>query len=46
MTAWLKNNYNSHIAQYLNISIYQPMKFGHAIEYNKRNVFLQKSCRT
>ena len=23
----------------------QPMKFGQLIEYNKRNIFLQKLCR-
>ena len=34
--------------QYLNISQSkgnQTMKFGQLIEYNKRNIFLQKLCR-
>ena len=43
----LNNNYNTHIAQYLTSwsKGNQAMKFGQAIEYYKRNTFLQKSCR-
>ena len=37
VTTLLGNNYNTHIVQYL--------KFGQVIEYNNRNIFLQKSCR-
>ena len=47
----MTNNYNKHIAQYLKILKYlkyQKMKFGQLIEYNMKNIFLEKSytkCR-
>ena len=45
VTTWLTNNY---IHLFPNISqskSNQIMKIGHVIEYNNRNVFLQKSCK-
>ena len=41
VTAWLTNNYN--IAQYLRSKYNGARKFGQLIEYNMRNVFLEKS---
>ena len=39
---WLARNCNINIAQYLNISKYNPtIKFGKLIEYNMRNIFLE-----
>ena len=40
VTTWLTDNCNKHIAQHN-----QTMKFAQLIEYNKRNIFLQKLCR-
>ena len=40
---WEMNNYNTHIALYLK-KRNQTIKFGLLIEYNMRNIFLQKSC--
>ena len=37
-----QNNYNTHIAQYLNKGD-QIMKFGQFIEYDVRNIVLEKS---
>ena len=45
VTIWITNNYNTHIAQYLTKWRNQTMKFALLIEYNKTNIFLQKSCR-
>ena len=45
VTIWITNNYNTHIAQYLTKWRNQIMKFALLIEYNKTNIFLQKSCR-
>ena len=43
---WLTNN-STHILPSISRSkSNQTMKFGHLKEYNKRNTFLQKSCRT
>ena len=47
VTAWLTNNCNTHIAQYLEkIEGNQKMKFGQLIEYNMRSIFLQYSYST
>ena len=45
VTTWLTNFYNTHIAQYRRSKGYQTKKVGQEIEYNKRNIFLHKSCR-
>ena len=37
-------NYKTHFAQHLKKGN-QAMKFGQLIEYNVKNIFLQKSCR-
>ena len=42
---WSTNNYNTHIAQYQKTKNNQTTKFRQLIEYNKRKVFIQKSCR-
>ena len=42
VTAWLRNNYNTHFAPYLRSKGNQTMKFGQLIEYNNKNIFLQK----
>ena len=39
VTDWTANNYNTHIDQYLK----KQIKFGQLIDYNMRNVFLEKS---
>ena len=44
VTAWLANNYNTHIANISRNKGNQTMKFGQVKE-DKRNNFLQKSCR-
>ena len=44
VTTWLTNNYNIFIAQYLTKQRHQ-LEFGHLVECNKRNIFLQISCR-
>ena len=41
---WDVNLQNAQIAQYLISRGSQTMKFGHLIEHNMRNVFLEKSC--
>ena len=41
-TAWLANNSNTHIAQYLEKGN-QTMKFGQLTECYMRNIFLEKS---
>ena len=54
VTAWLRKNYNTLIANISRIKDNQAMKFGQLIEYkknetnkkyNKKNIFLQKSCK-
>ena len=46
VTAWLLNNCNTHIAQYLERSKgNQTRKFGQLIECNMRSIFLEKSYR-
>ena len=40
---WETSNCNTHIAQYLKKKSNETMKFGQFIEYNTRNVFLEKS---
>ena len=42
VTDWIKNNYNTHIGQYLQKKSNQTRKFGQLIEYNMRNIFLEK----
>ena len=42
VTAWLKNNYNTHVAEYLMNKGNQTMKLGQIIEYNKRNILFSK----
>ena len=44
VTAWLKNNCNTHIAQILKSKGNQTMTFAQLIEYNWRTIFLEKSC--
>ena len=39
------NMCNTHTAQYLKKVKAARMKFGQVIEYDVRNIFLQKSCR-
>ena len=43
VTAWLINNCNTHIAQYLEKYSNQTMKFGQLTECNMRNIFFEKS---
>ena len=46
VTAWLTNNYNTHIAHYLLITYhcpFQTMEFGQLTECNMRSNFLEKS---
>ena len=46
VTKWKRNNYNTHIAQYLKKSIKQgnqTMKPGQLIEHNMKNIFFEKS---
>ena len=43
VTRWITNSYNTHIAQYLKSKGNQLMKFGQFVEYNGRNIYLQKS---
>ena len=45
VTASLTNNFDTHIANIFRIKANQAMKIGQLIEYNKKNVLLQKSCR-
>ena len=42
VTTWLTNNCNAHIDLYLKKQR-QQRKFGQLIEYNMRNIFLEKS---
>ena len=42
VTTWLENNYNIHIAQISQRKGNQTMKIRQLIEYNKRNIFLEK----
>ena len=42
VTAWLTNNCNTHVAQYLEKGN-QTMKFGQLIKCNIRNIFPEKS---
>ena len=43
---WTPNNYSAHLTQYFGEQRQnQAMEFGQLIEYNVRNIFLQKSCR-
>ena len=42
---WKVNDYNTHIDQYLRSKGTQTMKFGQLLEYNMRNIFLEKSYR-
>ena len=44
VTTWLTNSWDRHIAQISRSKSNQTMKLGQLIEYNKRNVFLQKLC--
>ena len=38
------NNYNTHIiSQYLRNKVNKTMKFGELIEYNMRNIFVEKA---
>ena len=39
------NNYNTHTVQYRSFKGNEKLKFGQMTEYNKRNIFLQISCR-
>ena len=43
VTAWLKNNCNTHIANISKSKGNETTKFGQLIEYNMRNIFLEKS---
>ena len=43
VTACITNNCNTNIAQYLKKKGNQAMKFGQLIEYNMRNIFVEKS---
>ena len=36
---WEKNNYNTHIAEYLSSKDNQTIQSGQLKEYNKRNIF-------
>ena len=42
VTTWFTNSYNTHTGQYLTNKGNQTMTFGQVIEYNKRNISLQK----
>ena len=43
VTAWLTNNCNTHISNISGSKGNQTMKFNKLIEYNMRNIFLEKS---
>ena len=43
VTAWLTNNCNTHIGQYLKKKDNQTVKFGQLIDYKTKNIFLGKS---
>ena len=43
VTTWITNNCNAHIADYLRSKSNQTMKLGQLIEYNMRNIFVEKS---
>ena len=45
VTTWSTNNYNTQSTNISRSKGNQTMKFGQVIEYNKRNIFLQKSFR-
>ena len=45
VTTWLTRNYNTHIALYLTTQKQSDIKIWSVKEYNKINIFLQKSCR-
>ena len=45
VTTWLTNNCNTDIANILRRKGNQSRKFGQLTEYNKRKIFLHKSCR-
>ena len=40
---WATKNYNTYISQYLNKLKNQAIKFGQLLEYNTKNIFLEKS---
>ena len=42
MRDWTKNNYITHIAQYLRSKGSQAMKYDQLIEYDMTNIFLEK----
>ena len=42
---WKTNNFNIHVAYISRSKSNQTMKLGQLIEYNDRNISLQKSCR-
>ena len=44
VATWLTNNCNTHVTQHLTRSKgNQAMEFGQLMEYNMRNIFLEKS---
>ena len=45
VTTWLANNCNTYISKISQNKGNQTMKFGQLVEYNKINIFLQKSCK-
>ena len=44
VTRWEANNFIVHIAQNLKKQRNQTMKIGQIIDYNRKNIFLKKSC--
>ena len=40
---WARNNCNTHIAQISRSKSNQTMKSGQSVEYNTRNIFIEKS---
>ena len=40
---WIRNNYNT-LPDILRSKCNQTMKIGQLLEYNKRSIFLEKSC--
>ena len=45
VTAWLRNNCNTHIAHISWSKGSKAMKLGQLIEYNKKIIAIQKLCR-
>ena len=45
VSTWMASNRNTHIGNILRNKDSQTMKFGHLIEYNKRNIFFKSYAK-